>query len=219
MSRSSGKVLDIISFGNNFEDISRNRITLTNTNVEAVRGKFGEYGLYNGSDSLLTCAISSSLLITNAITIIGWIKTNVADNGILYKGDASENGDYGLRVDSSGFVRLILNDADRVTGTINVADDKWYHIAATYDKDAGGTTEGKIYINGNEDATGDYSTVIQTSSDALKIGRYHSATYTFDGILGDIKIYNIALDAYEVYKDYISRLPVSKYEVGKVSIS
>ena len=82
----------------------------------------------------------------------------------------------------------------------------WFHIAGTYDKEAGGTDEIKVYINGTLYGTHDYSAFIAVNNVPVTIGKraYAGAEGFFDGSLFLPRIHNRALSAAEVrglYKD------------------
>ena len=171
------------------------------TDVEWSPDGFNGAGKFNGSSSFGNCGNDASLNTTDAITIEAWVKTTFNNKGILYKGGDYENGDYGLSISSTGKARGILNDVGFVIGTKSIDDGNWYHIGATYDKDAGGIDEVKIYIDAVLDGTDDYSTVIQTSVDTLKIGYYHFSPYYFNGTIDNVIVSSTARSAAQIAAD------------------
>ena len=89
---------------------------------------------------------------------------------------------YGISTNNSKAYGTINNQS--VSGSITASE--WNHICLTYDKDAGGTDEIKLYINGTQSATGDYSTAISTNNNNLLLGN-------MAGLLGkmdEIRIWN-----------------------------
>jgi hypothetical protein len=115
----------------------------------------------------------------------------------LRKGGANPNN-YQLAI-YNGKVSLNLDtsDAAGIVGTTTLATGVWYNIVATWD----GTTA-KIYINGQLDNSPGTtrSGTIGFDTQSVYLGGWPSggATNDFDGNLDDIRIFNYALDQWEV---------------------
>ena len=112
---------------------------------------------------------------------------------IIGKGDNA----YRIEIDDDLNVTAYINNKS-VTAQITKT---WYHIVLTYDKDAGGTDEIKLYINGVLKDTADYSNTINTNSDVLKIG---------DKILGkidNVSIYNKAISYAQIQQYFAAGVP------------
>ena len=103
---------------------------------------------------------------------------------------------------AKGNAYILTNSGTLLTGAINgnsIATNifaGWNHIALTYDKDAGGTDEMKLYINGVEVAVGDYSAAISTNTNNLIIGN------ASNGALDEVRIWNRALSEEEIKTIY-----------------
>ncbi|MCK4892209.1 MAG: hypothetical protein KAS78_06085, partial [Candidatus Pacebacteria bacterium] len=65
----------------------------------------------------------------------------------------------------------------------------WNRFDLTYNKDAGGTEEMKLYINGTEATTGDYSTIIATNTNDVLLGN------TLNGTMDNTRISNTVRSA------------------------
>jgi len=164
------------------------------------------------SNDKIVIADDSTLDITDAISICVWIKPTVPSTykGIIDKGAMGGSlGDYGMYLSNGNppVLYFFLNSAIKVTTTDTITINKWTHIACTYNKDAGGTTEAKVYIDGVLSNEGDFSTAIATSSTVLNIGQYYTDdAYEFAGNIKNAAIWNRALTATEVqnvmYKTY-----------------
>ncbi|MEJ2196577.1 MAG: DUF2341 domain-containing protein, partial [Ignavibacteriaceae bacterium] len=89
---------------------------------------------------------------------------------------------YGISTNNSKVFGTINNQS--VSGSINASE--WNHICLTYDKDAGGTDEMKLYLNGTQSSTGDYSTAISTNSNNLLLGDMIG----FIGEMDEIRLWN-----------------------------
>ena len=73
--------------------------------------------------------------------------------------------------------------------------NKWYHIALSWDN---GTY--KVYLNGEQLATGDYTGLENLSATANigNNGRIDSRDQSFNGLIDDVRIYNYALPEDEI---------------------
>ena len=117
-----------------------------------------------------------------------WDFTTGTGKKIISKG----NSPYKIEIDDSLNVTGYI-DSQTVTTQITKA---WHHIVLTYDKDAGGTDEIKLYVDGVLKDTADYSTAMTTNADVLKIGD------KIPGKIDDVKIYAYARTPDEIRLDY-----------------
>ncbi|MFC2136203.1 DUF2341 domain-containing protein [Bacteroidota bacterium] len=97
-----------------------------------------------------------------------------------------------------------------VSGSIN--EGEWNHITLTYNKDAGGTDEMKLYINGTETATADYSTAISSNSSDLILADMAG----FVGLLDEVRIWNDVRTEQEI-RDYMHRVVTPASESNLVA--
>jgi len=86
------------------------------------------------------------------------------------------------------------------TGTITLGS--WHHIVATYDVNGETSKQMKYYIDGDLDSEVSYSTVINTNTDKVLVGKYWVAGVFFDGSIDEAKVYNRALEPEEITKNY-----------------
>lgn len=180
-------------------------------------GKLDRAGTFDGSGDYVQVADDDTLDLTSALTLSVWIKTTVTNNGILSKGpyNSSSNGDYAISIkNTTDNASCIINGSAAIArGTTRVDDGEWYHIVCTYDSTAGGNDELKVYVNGVQEGSEDYSGSINTNSDPLRIGTYYSGTYVFDGELDELSIWNRALSAAEVEDLFLRSANRIKYQV------
>jgi hypothetical protein len=157
---------------------------------------------------------SSTLNPTDQITIIAWIyRTGYSSGGDQRIVDRTFNTAYyfGIRsLGSADGLEVYFNGGRRAysSGATDIYTGRWYHVAVTYDKDAGGTDEVKLYVNGTLDVTGDYSTAIGTNSDPTGIG---GSAEPFQGYIDEVKIYDRALTTAEIAADYNSWMTNATY--------
>jgi len=161
-----------------------------------VEGKFGKALEFDGVDNHVNCGSDESLAITDAITIMAWVRPESLGDyeAIVEKFDwVADKGGYVLRLMATGQVslRLVLSDADAFTFVSNgaVSVGEWYHLAGTYDG-----SQAEIWIDGVLDKQGKASGTITVTQDDLKIGwDNHADPRHFDGIIDDVAVFNVAL--------------------------
>lgn len=172
-----------------------------------------------GSTQYFTAADSASLSITGSITIQGWVNQESATAADDIMAVAGKNDTLGVArsyvfgiADTGGTQQLQWRDsADGVTGntksvTWSHSQATWYHIAAVHDASA---TEVKFYVNGAQQGstqTGAVSsrpnstTLLYVGAAGLNSG---GALFgLFDGIIDEVRIYNVARTEAAIAADY-----------------
>jgi PKD repeat protein len=168
-------------------------------------------------------------------SLTGWIRLDSADrrNPILSKQGTSDAGD------SRGFLfttgegqtagQLSFEGyRDQSTKTAVVAGTaltsgpgaQWHHVAATYDFVTDGTSQVRLYVDGEEVAA-DLAAVgpLQGNPQPMEMGRYFwSGSYSryFDGDMDDVRIFDRALSGVDVADLLVTR-PVAPTAVLSAS--
>jgi hypothetical protein len=159
-------------------------------------------GDFDGAGGRVFVPHSSSLLITNNLTLAAWVKpTSTTSNAnILSK---SDNTGYRLRLINTGKLNLILGNGTAsplsLTSDGYIPAGTWSHVAATVTL-GGGTATVRFYINGalNSTKTGSL-TAIQGGTGALIIGaRLDSTAEPFWGLVDKALIYARAVPPAEI---------------------
>ncbi len=203
----SGNIANNTTVG--FEDSSgnNNNGTAKNTNSTGMAWAVGKQGgavNFDGVDDYVDCGNKPSLNITDAVTIMAWVRMSAWNNypGIIVKGTISSGG-YGIHVrdDYSIWFELVKSDGIPRSyynpTSIKLALDQWAHVVATYDG-----SKQRIYIDTQEVGTGLAGTFsIGITSASLIMGKL--TTYTpFNGIIDESRVYNRALSAAEISAIY-----------------
>jgi len=171
------------------------------TSGEWTNGVVGGALEFDGTEGYVSVPSSSSLQLTSALTIAGWIKANSWDSGndvdpIARKGEGNPNN-YQLAV-VDGRATFYLDggeaDDDGFVGNTPLNTDQWYHIAATWDGVAV-----RIYVDGvvDNDPSDSRGDAIGTDTRPFYLGG-RSGADLFDGTLDDIRLYNRALSEAEI---------------------
>ena len=94
--------------------------------------------------------------------------------------------------------------------TSALLDDTWYHVVATYNG-VGGTsayTGLKLYLNGDFESVSSASnqayTAMSNTSANLTVGNYYGSNNYFNGNISVVRLYNRALTADEIRRNYLS---------------
>jgi len=164
---------------------------------------------FNGQQAAGTSA-SSSLSLASAGTVEAWVYLNTVTNtaGIVHKGVAVDFSDECFSLQgwgATGQVAIVLDKAgsgntyDIVKSSTNLAKQKWYYIAATWDTS---TKKIYLYVNGSQSASGAMSTTssgVRDNASAIILGSQlpvsYSSTLGYFGIDGKIVGANVTASA------------------------
>ncbi len=93
-----------------------------------------------------------------------------------------------------------------IYGNVSVADGQWHHVAAVLAADSSpSVNEIKLYVDGlPQIATYSSTQPIDTlAGQNVQIGSVYNGTSQasfFNGLLDDVRIYNLSLDANQIYR-------------------
>jgi hypothetical protein len=169
--------------------------------------KFGNCLSFDGSDDYVEVPSSTSLDVTDAITMEAWVKLNSGGTDTWY--DIVRRGTgYEVSVSrDTGIIEIALNDGSwhwyDSTSTINRDGSTWYHIAVTWEKATGKV---RIYINGILDPELDGITTPLQPTGNFWVGGATTAWSAY-GIIDNPRIWNIALTQSQIQGIYSSGIP------------
>lgn len=169
--------------------------------LDQVEGKFGLALEFPGTTTdYVEVPDHEDLRITDAITLMGWAKADNSGADIVGK-DSPGNRDYNIHITNSNNGGRIYLSGTSITGTTDITDGEWHHVAGTWDG-----SEAKIYVDGVEEASGAFAGPITTSDVPVEIG-YRSGVSSpllFTGAIDEVVIFNEALTEDEI-KGIITR--------------
>ena len=195
--------------GNDWTDISQNSNTATDTSPTFSSDTRG-YFVMDGSNDYFTINYDASLYMTSntGFTIEAWVNRDsnsemyiiASDDGSTYPFSLSWNstthGYYGW-ISGSGY------DAGTQVGLSNVTTNgvgEWDHVVMTQ---SSVDRKNRLYVNGTLTSTSSgAASGFHSTSSGVNIGAYHNETGKFDGKIGVIRIYNVALTVSEVGQNY-----------------
>lgn len=161
----------------------------------------------DGANDYVLVSDATSLDLTSELTVEAWVKVDAFSTGyqsIIVKGwDGSENYEILIGPDGKVEVAITWNDLSRSYPSSNhaISAGAWHHIALTYDS----FYILKIYVDGVLDGEESHpGRVPRSNSSPLYIGAEYSPLWDpeleryFDGYIDEVRIWNIALGAYQL---------------------
>jgi len=170
---------------------------------------------FNGTLDFIEVPNSSSLQITDNLTLSCWINVNnvTINNNILdkfYDGTA-DGRSYLLRVQSSRIYLYLANasgtGAPSYISTSTLQNNTWYHITTTFSSTGEALKQVKIYINGSLDAEHGKTDLIASNDEEFRIGSSYNTSNRFGGKISNAQIWNSELTASEITTLYNNGTP------------
>jgi hypothetical protein len=184
-----------------------------------VSGKVGNYALdFDGNGDYVQVPDDNSLTPSDALTISAWIYINEiswSDRTAIvckyYSSGGSKDRAYIVELGKNGepdnstvciSVSQTTNpfNGKQTCGTTQLQAGQWYHIATTFEPD-----HQEVYVDGIEE-TDDTDTAIAdfiaNNDQPLYIGFNKEENTYFDGTIDDVRIYNRALSAGDIWQLY-----------------
>lgn len=205
------------------KDHSTSNITVTNNNATAnSNGKIGGCYYFKTATLNLPSSALTSLPSGHDFSFACWYKANTlasTEDCIFHASKNSASWSnmvfwLGPRRDNNKIELCVGNAAGGYNvgySTSTIATETWYHLAFTY---SNGTA--KIYINGNLDSTFSATAPDYSKITLLNIGGYTTSSYSIDGYLNDVRIYDHCLSAGEIKE--ISRALIMYWSLNKDSV-
>ena len=174
---------------------------------------------FDGVDDFVVCGAggsSSPLAVTNlTIALWAYVTNTVQDANLVDRFWPVNGYSVGWQQVYNRIIPILPNIQPIPIDLDDVAANAWNHFAFTYD---GSTVN--CYLNGRLYNSGSYTNAIGSSTQPLYLGQATAFNYQFQGQLDDVRIYNRALAAGDVYAlglvgTYCNGLPdIQKFRLG-----
>jgi len=177
---------------------------------------------FDGTGDYFDCTNITYFSGANKFSLSIWFKVSSSDNGannrdIISKGSsASGTTSFFIRKGKNSNLNKISLSFDEgtinVPGTTQLQNDIWYHLVVVYKGyEANNADRAKIYINGVDD-TGSYTNTVPTtlvsSTQPVRIGRWHSSTTDFNGLITNASVWESVItddDVINLYNNGITQ--------------
>jgi hypothetical protein len=169
-----------------------------------VDGKSGKALSFDGIDDYLDAGNGPSLQFGNNFTLEAWIKPNNMVGETLLISKYGSNPPGGFYFETGAHALLLLayfNGTDWTYAGSSVSTmklNRWNHIVVTMND-----TKTSYYINGLLTGTADN---VQMTPNAVNDLNISSASFPFNGTIDEVKIFNRALSAEEVWAEFARAL-------------
>ncbi|HLD35976.1 MAG TPA: DUF2341 domain-containing protein [Planctomycetota bacterium] len=164
-------------------------------------GRYGNALDFNGSSQYLTIAnnLYSGQIST---TTMAWVCLDAYPGnnvGIVHAWSGTQQ--IACDITSNGYLQFWINGVQLAQYSAAIGIRQWVHLAYTTDG-----TYVRIYLNGNQVATGSYSGAIPTSAQVIYSMRRSDSAVYLDGRVDELIIFNRTLSAAEISMRYGSGL-------------
>ena len=161
--------------------------------VKWVEGQFDNALEFPGTDgNYVTVPHEDSLTLTT-FTIAAWVKQQAPAAGV-WPTVVSKNGEtynYYFQASDTGLFTTGFTVGGawcEVSGTTNLFDEKWHHLAGTYDKKSL-----RVYVDGTLEGEASHKETPDENSEPMGIGGFSDGTTCVVGIVDEVVIVNSAL--------------------------
>lgn len=151
---------------------------------------------FNGSDNYIDTKIQQ---LDFPLTIAGWMYSNDTSISASLFGNNSSSGSEDLYIvhGTNGDIVFRVDGAAGSLGNVKMIEDTWYHFAGTVDSNSQ-----TLYVNGIRNDSGNGTSAdSQDNGSNYQIGNLPSSS-PLDGYIDDVRIYNRALEPWEIHELY-----------------
>jgi hypothetical protein len=182
--------------GTSVSDSSGNALTgaIAGGAAWTASGRFGGALTFDGIDDYVRVPSSSRLNVTTG-TVEAWVRLDTLGrwHGVVAKGNANSDPrhNYAIEITDGNLVTCVIGNgssSNAVTSTTQVAAQQFYHLACAWDG-----SQLRLYINGVLHRSAAQTIVPAANGSALFIGQYGGGVDRFDGVIDEVRIYDVAL--------------------------
>ena len=178
--------------------------TLVNMDESAWVGGMRSGALqFDGINDYVEISGYKGVVGSQARTVAAWIKTTTTGEIVTW-GTAAPGEKWIFRVQdddgAAGAIRVQVG-AGAITGSTDVRDELWHHVAAVLEDGLSDIGDVKLYVDGLLESTS-YSSgprqINTASSSNMKIGVFAGSDRYFTGKIDDVRIYDYSLSKSEI---------------------
>ncbi len=169
-----------------------------NGGIVRAAGRLGGAIDLDGTSGYVNCGNAAIFDITEQITLATWIRSDAVGNNQHQHFVGKGNNAYVIKQNSWNNLEMVIYIGGWKVATTPLGaafNSVWHHVAGTYDG-----SQIKVYIDGELIASTNQTGSININGDAVMIGTRDGTRWYFDGLVDDVRIYNIALSDIEIKK-------------------
>ena len=170
---------------------------------------------FDGVNDYVDCGTGPAITGTGTFAVSAWVKTDSPAGAIVVqRTPTSADGSYGLSIVNNGKAMFYVYNGGLgfiFQSDVIVNDGLWHHIVVVRTN----STDGEIYIDGSLAGSGSGS-ARSLNNVLVNIGRGTAGTSYFNGSIDDVRIYDTALSAEEIWQLYLDGL--SEYERAVICV-
>ena len=164
-------------------------------------------------------ATSGTLVNTNqpaitgnaARTVEAWVNirstVGTAQMVIVDMGNTATGGRFTLNVINGQHLRIEIGGSGFDATNVDISDDNWHHVAATYNPSNGAGQKGKLYIDGVFQVQSDFTIGMNTAAtNNIRIGGRTDNVNYFTGNIDDVRVWNVERTGTQIAADYMHEL-------------
>ena len=184
--------------GNTSYDLISNTIATLSGVTYSSLDKVGFY-VFAGSGSI-TSSSNSGITGANSRTLSCWVYfTSKAIQSIMCIG--ANGAGTGWGIETTGTVLSLSKGNSGTITALTYSTGQWYNIVYVGQNLTANSLTIRLYINGSLQYSGT-DTSINTTNSTLKLGTNNAGTLAFNGRISQARVYNKALSADEIEKNY-----------------
>ena len=154
---------------------------------------------FDGVDDVVIVPSSSGgdLNPADSLTLECWVYLNEATSATHRPHLLSKNGSYALILEDNGLPRFFVHDGidwQYTAGTTSIQENKWYHIAGTFDGN-----NIKIYVNGKLEGTPKelIGSMVANSAN-FNMGNRNGDEEALGGVIDEVRVWTITKSEQEI---------------------
>ena len=163
-------------------------------------GNYGDALSFNGANAMVNIPNAASLDLTTGMTLEAWVNPSVVSNNytdVIYKGNDNyilSATNYPDGVPAAG--GTVGSSDVNANGTAALPTNTWSFLTSTYDG-----SDLRLYVNGTQVAVYGLIGSLVTSTDPLQIGGDSIYGQFFQGLIDQVRVYNVALTPLQIQSD------------------
>lgn len=201
-----------------------NHGTDSNAPAFGATGKIDSAISFDGTNDIIDYGSDNSLKMTDALTIGLWVNRTDSTTFERFLSHSIDTANYayelGVDVTEPQKWRFRLNnDAVTLKTAMSGSPGQWLYLVVTYDKNAGGTDEIKMYENGSLVGSQDYSTAMANHGN-LKTNRQGKSDGWVKSVIDEVRISDIARSSDWILTSFNNQnSPATFYTLGSEEVS